>query len=111
MTYNNSKIFHHFYLVFLITINVSCQSNTDKNINKDVYLIKTFQIDSSGWGYDVYNNEKLIIHQPNIPAVDGNITFKTKENAQKTAELVLEKLKKNIFPPSLTKEEVERVNK
>ncbi|MFZ4400515.1 MAG: DUF4907 domain-containing protein [Bacteroidales bacterium] len=100
-------------LLFLIIILISCTHRNDKAIilNKDIYLIKTFKTDSLAWGYDIYKNGKITIHQPNIPAIEGNITFKSKEDAYKTAELVVIKLKNNIFPPSLSKEEVENVIK
>ena len=92
---------------------VSCNNHPTTKVadNKDVFEIKVYSVDSLGWGYDICKNEKVVIHQTNIPAINGNLAFKTKENAQKTAELVVEKLKNNVFPPSLTKEEVEQINK
>ena len=99
--------------LLLICILISCNNHpTNKDaINKDTFIIKVYSVDSLSWGYDICKNEKVIIHQTNIPAINGNFAFKTKDNAQKTAELVVEKLKNNVFPPSLTKEEVEQINK
>ena len=63
--------------------------------------VKLFKIDS-GWGYDIYRNNKLYIHQPFIPAFSGNNTFSSEEEARKTAELIIIKIQKNIIPPTVT---------
>ncbi|MEI6694498.1 MAG: DUF4907 domain-containing protein [Bacteroidota bacterium] len=102
-----------FFCITTIIILNSCNqaANQLTSAKKDVYMIKLLKMDSSGWCYDIYKNDKITIHQPNIPAVDGNFAFKSKEDAIKTAALVVEKLKKNIFPPSLSLEEVKTVIK
>lgn len=97
-------------LLFFIVL-LSCNNPTSKenSTTKEVFTIKTFKTDNIGWGYDILKENKIIIHQPNIPAIDGDQSFKTEAKAKETATLVIEKLKKNIFPPSLTKEEVDAV--
>ncbi|MDF2456563.1 MAG: hypothetical protein K0R51_2556 [Cytophagaceae bacterium] len=60
-----------------------------------------------GWGYDLYIDGKKTIHQPHIPGVSGMKGFDTKEKAEKTANFVLFKLKNNIMPPSVSKEELD----
>jgi len=67
--------------------------------------IKVFQTEN-GWGYDIAVNGKPYIHQPTIPALPGNNGFKTKEEAEKIAGLVCDKIRKNIMPPSVTPEEL-----
>jgi hypothetical protein len=62
------------------------------------------------WGYDILSNNKLTIHQPTIPGQSGNEGFKTKEAAQKVAELVVEKMKKGEMPPTVTQEEMKKLN-
>lgn len=98
-------------ILLSIVLLISCNNRKtkDNEFNKDGYLIKTYQVDSSGWGYDIYKNKKMIIHQPNIPSINSNQSFRTQIIAQKTAEMVIEKLINNVFPPSLTKEEVENL--
>jgi len=88
----------------LIVLLNSCNNDSK---NDTIYTIKTFSVDSSGWGYDIYKDNKMIIHQPNIPAINSDQSFKTKNDAQKTGEFVIKKLENNIFPPKLTKEEVD----
>lgn len=51
-----------------------------------------------GWGYEIYSREKVIIKQETIPAVNGIVSFKTKEEAAQTAALVIEKLKRGRSP-------------
>ncbi len=71
--------------------------------------IKTFPngADIGGFGYDVYLDNKLYVHQPHVPAVAGNKGFSSKENAKRTGEYVAYKIKHNIMPPSLTPGELD----
>lgn len=62
-----------------------------------------------GFGYDIYLNKGLYVHQPHIPAVNGNRGFKTAEDAQKTGELTAFKIKNNIMPPSLSVNELDSI--
>jgi hypothetical protein len=68
--------------------------------------VKTIKTDL-GWGYDVYMNGSMYVHQPHMPAVSGNKGFKSEEDAKRTAELVIYKIKNNIIPPSLTVSELD----
>ena len=72
------------------------------------FSIKTFQGDK-GWGYDIFIGEKKYIHQPHKPAVGGNEGFINEQQAQKVAELALDKIKNGIMPPSLSSEEVDSI--
>jgi hypothetical protein len=60
-----------------------------------------------GWGYDIYMNGSLYVHQPHIPAVSGNKGFNSEKDAKRTAELVVYKIKNNILPPSVTVKELD----
>jgi hypothetical protein len=61
----------------------------------------------SGWGYDIYINDKRMIRQSHIPAVEGVQTFESKSDAGKVAGLVTYKLKNQIMPPSVSIEELD----
>jgi hypothetical protein len=61
------------------------------------------------FGYDVYANGKLLIHQASIPAMPGNEGFKTKADAEKVAQLVMSKIRKGEMPPTVTVEEMEKL--
>lgn len=73
--------------------------------------IQTFANDSTlgGFGYNILVDGKIMVHQPNIPAVMGNRGFDTDEDASKTAALVSFKLKNNIMPPSVTIQELDSI--
>lgn len=103
------KINRYKLFFLLLCLHISCNNNKSKisDTKNDLFIIKAIKVDETGWGYDIYKNNKLIIHQSNIPAIEGNITFKKEEDANCIAKIVVEKLKKNIFPPSITKEELE----
>ena len=62
--------------------------------------VKTFK-NEPGWGYDIYLEGKLYIHQPYIPAISGNQPFRSEEDARKTGDLIIAKIRKNILPPSV----------
>lgn len=62
--------------------------------------------DSLGWGYDVLEGNTLRIHQPHIPAIQGNHGFKSEYDAEKAANRVIEKLDHNIMPPTLSVDEL-----
>ena len=61
-----------------------------------------------GWGYDILRKEKVYIHQPFIPAVEGEKPFPDKVSARKTARLVTRKMK-NQKMPSVTPEEIRKI--
>lgn len=61
---------------------------------------------SNTFGYDIYSNGKLKIHQPSVPGQPGNTGFKTKAGAESTAKLVIEKIKKGEMPPTVTTDEL-----
>lgn len=71
--------------------------------------IETFKIDD-GWRFYLIKNEKIIISQDYVPAVNGKQYFKTKEDAKKVAELMKYKIEKNIFPPSVSLQELDSLN-
>ena len=70
--------------------------------------VKTFKNDF-GWGYDIYLEGKLYIHQPYIPAISGNEPFRSEEDARKTGQLIIAKIRKNILPPSVAITELDSI--
>lgn len=74
------------------------------------FSYKLISAANNTWGYDVLSNNKLTIHQPTIPGQSGNQGFKTKEAAQKVAKLVVQKMKKSEMPPTVTPEEIKKLN-
>ncbi len=68
--------------------------------------VKTFK-ENEQWGYDIFVNDKLYIHQPHIPSVMGNDGFSTEDNASRCGEFVAYKIRNNIMPPSVTPHELD----
>jgi hypothetical protein len=62
-----------------------------------------------GWGYRISEKGKQIIDQQTIPGVPGNQGFLTSADAQKVAELVIVKLEKGTFPPTISEEELQKL--
>lgn len=58
------------------------------------------------FGYDVFVNGRKFIHQACIPTLSGNKGFKTKGDANKVALLVVDKLKKGNYLPTVTATEL-----
>ena len=78
---------------------------TNNVITTSDYSVKSTKQDN-GWGYEIYKGSKLVINQKNIPAVQGNQSFKTETDAIKVGEFVVTKLLQNQFPPTLSLEEL-----
>ena len=113
--FNNRKLIFSILNIFLFSF-ISCKENIKESCKDEInitqkasYKINTFKNKDSSWSYDIIKNNKIIIHQTIVPALDGNVNFRTQEEAFSLAKLVVEKLNRNIFPPSLTIEEVKSV--
>lgn len=73
------------------------------------YHYTTIYTDDVGWGYDILEKSTIRIHQPHIPAVQGNQGFKSASDAAKVAEKIIEKLEQGIMPPTLSIPEMEEL--
>ena len=86
-------------------------ASTNLPLNDSSVTFKIFTNDAasglSGFGYDIYIDEKRYVHQPQMPAVAGNKGFNTETAASKTAAFVCFKIQHNIMPPSVTVEELD----
>lgn len=74
---------------------------------KDI-KIAVFPSISNTFGYDILIDNNPYIHQPNIPGLQGNDGFKTKDQAMQIAELVAKKIRNNEIPPSVSIEELKK---
>ena len=59
------------------------------------------------WGYQLLKDGKLMIDQKNIPAIQGNRGFSTKEKAEVMGSFILQKVKNGGFPPTVSIEEMD----
>jgi len=82
-------------------------STEEKQTNKfECQLIAAAE---NTWGYDIMMNGQLFVHQPFVPGISGNRGFSTKAKAVLAAELVIEKIGQGLMPPSLSEEEVLKI--
>ena len=80
------------------------KSDTAKNIYYNV-----IRAAGDSYGYDIYVDGKLYIHQLTIPGVPGNQGFRSKESAEKVAQLVKDKLLKGEAHPTVTMAELKQL--
>jgi|GEM_PF-862599 len=81
----------------------SCQSTNSE------YSIRTFINIDSSWGYDIYKEGKLFVHQPHKPSVSGCFGFNNEKSALLVAGLVVNKIRENIIPPSVNPNEIDSI--
>ena len=62
------------------------------------------------FGYDILLYGKTLVHQPNIPGLPGNEGFTTKERAQTVADFVVQKIRNNEMPPTVTIEDLHKLS-
>jgi hypothetical protein len=84
---------------------------TAVTVSPTVYRYTTFaNVDSTGqshgFGYDIYDGEKKLIHQTNIPGEPGVDGFVSEEEAGIIAQVVVDKLDAGGGFPTLTREEL-----
>jgi Domain of unknown function (DUF4907) len=98
------RLFVFALLSVLILAAVAYTSRGHFYYNVDVYK------SGQGWGYDILVKNKTYIHQPFMPAVEGQVPFSDRQSARKTGRLVVRKLKNHKIP-SVTKEELKSMIK
>jgi len=96
-----SLIFALFLVIIVVTITLAGRGHFYK-----VALFKS----EDGWGYDILVKDKAYIHQPYMPAVEGQVPFRDKRSAKKTGRLVVKKIRNHELP-AVTKEEIESIIK
>ena len=99
-------------LIYFLFYGFFCSAQTGKlPPSKYKFLkIRIIPCSENSWGYDIYNERGLYVHQPNVPGVPGNKGFQTKLKARKTAQLVCKKIRAGLTPPTLTVEELQKNN-
>ena len=71
------------------------------------YELELFR-SGNGWGYDIQIDNRPYIHQPYMPAVEGDVPFSDKQSARRTGRLVINKLR-NHTTPGITREELKDI--
>ena len=58
------------------------------------------------YGYDIFSNGRLFVHQTHLPGVPGNEGCKTRGEAEKLAEFVIDKIRRGQMPPSVSPQDM-----
>ena len=82
-----------------------------KTVTNKVMASKQIQFliiksEQSGYGYDIYRDGNLYIHQTTIPSIGGNKGFADTASAAKIARFIIKKMRKTDALPTISKEEV-----
>ena len=102
-------LFPLFILVSLPGISISADEAVKQQNNPYANAEITIKIIASAnntFGYDILIYGRPLVHQPNIPGLPGNEGFTTKERAQTVAEFVVQKIRNNEMPPTVTMEDL-----
>jgi hypothetical protein len=75
--------------------------------NSPEYTVIAVEQPEKGWGYQILQDGKLAIDQKHIPAIQGYKTFSSKAKAEITANFIVEKMKKGMFPPTISEKELD----
>jgi hypothetical protein len=62
----------------------------------------------NGWGYNIMANDKIYIHQDDIPGLPGRQGFKTEKEALSVGQRVVEKISHNELP-SITQKDLDEL--
>lgn len=71
------------------------------------YSYKVLELGQDQFGYEIIKSNKSFITQKNIPGKAGNTPFSSAEDAEKVASLMLLKLEKGVFPPTIKLSEID----
>ena len=61
----------------------------------------------NSFGYNILSGSKKLVHQPSVPGLPGNRGFRSKEDEEKCAKLVIKKINNNMMPPTVTRQELD----
>jgi len=60
------------------------------------YTVETLQIDSNKYGYEIKQDERVVIMQPFVPCMPGKMYFESPEDAIQVGTLVAERLEAGV---------------
>lgn len=102
------------YILFVLFLQ-ACQENESpisyvehsNSKNKEVKRqLNVLKLSSGFWGYDISENDKILIHQTTIPCFQGSSGMPDSLTALRIGTLVFQKLEAGVFPPTLDKKDI-----
>lgn len=86
-------------------------ADADSSVAPTNFSVQTFKNapgeGPEGYGFDIYQNGKVLIHQNAIPAIQGNKAFVSEEEAKALGSLMLYKISNGIMPPTISIEDLD----
>jgi hypothetical protein len=95
-----------FSVIIVLSVLVGVYAYKTYKRKTGVY-VETVKVDQ-GWGYKIYVKGRLVVDQNTMPALSGNKPFPCEKAAEKTANLVVQKVGKGGMP-TLSIQEVEKI--
>ena len=81
-------------IAFIVSAGIWINALSRNNKKKKSHLsAKVFEA-LNGWGYDILVDGKLFIHQESIPVMEGKKAFSKQVQAEQTARLIINKMKR-----------------
>ena len=74
------------------------------------FTYKILSLNNQTYGYDVFANDVLLLHQEEMPGKNAGIGFASIADASKVAERVILKLNNPIMPPVVSTAEFKLLN-
>ncbi len=94
-------------ITFLLLCTLSaCVQPTSMSTGHELRIIGS---DASGYGYEIWKEGKRLIRQENLPTFEGIVRCPDRACAQRIGEVILQKLNEGQFPPTMEREEIEKL--
>jgi len=95
-------------LLFLLLLSgISIELNSQNN--QGTFTYQVFENKNKTFGYKIFRDGKAMINQESMPAVPGNSGFHKKQQAEKMATFVIQKINKGVMPPTVSVTEVDSI--
>lgn len=92
---------------------ISCHATADKKNEayKEQMFVKVvpFQTDK-GWGYNIFADDKLYIHQALIPGISGSYSFTSREDALQVGKLTVQKMAIRKAMPYISRSDLQQLH-
>jgi hypothetical protein len=85
------------YTLFAISVILFVITQYKKH-QKNAIVAKAKQLNTGGWGFDIYVKDTVFISQDIIPSINGRKTFASENDALKVGKLMVAKMKNNLRP-------------
>jgi hypothetical protein len=108
----DSKLFTKFGVMCAMSCALSLAGfgqagNGFQNNSTQRLTYKLFAAERGTYGYDIFRNNKLYVHQPTMPTRPGKLGFASKKDAERAANLVIRKIRLGIMPPTLSSKDLD----